>query len=219
MTDPKQIVRDGYDKVSWAYRRDDAPIWPGDKRVLTFIHGHCPPGGRVLDLGCGCGVPVARELAAGYRVTGVDISPVQIERAKALVPGADFICADMTEHDWSDGSFDVIVSLYALIHVPVDEQPDLLRRITGWLMPGGWLIATVGHRAWTGTEQDCFGVEGAVLYWSHADTATYRRWFEAVGLSLQEEVFIPEGDGGHTLMFAQMRQPDYSSDRLDRHAE
>ncbi len=210
--DPKQIVRDGYDRVSWAYRSDDAPTGPTYQRVIEFIRSHCPHNGRVLDLGCGCGVPVSRELAEGYRVTGVDISPVQIERAKALVPGAGFICADMTEHQWSAESFELIVSQYALIHVPIAQQPNLLNRIADWLTPGGWLIATVGHGAWTGTEQDWRGVSGATMYWSHEDTETYRRWFMAAGLTLQEEVFIPEGDGGHTLMFAKKLQPDISSD-------
>ena len=51
----------------------------------------------VLDLGCGCGVPVARDLvAAGHRVTGVDISDVQIQRARHLVPAATFRRADAT---------------------------------------------------------------------------------------------------------------------------
>ena len=50
----------------------------------------------MLDLGCGNGVPVARELSARFAVTGVDLSPVQVERARALVPGARFVCADMT---------------------------------------------------------------------------------------------------------------------------
>ena len=52
-------------------------------------------GVAVLDLGCGCGVPVARRLARRYAVTGVDLSPVQVERARTLVPNATFICADM----------------------------------------------------------------------------------------------------------------------------
>jgi cyclopropane fatty-acyl-phospholipid synthase-like methyltransferase len=38
-------------------------------------------GSAVLDLGGGCGVPVARRLAPRYAMTGVDLSPVQIERA------------------------------------------------------------------------------------------------------------------------------------------
>jgi SAM-dependent methyltransferase len=51
-----------------------------------------PAGGAVLDLGCGCGVPLARDLAAGgYQVTGVDLSVVQVEGARRLVRAARFL--------------------------------------------------------------------------------------------------------------------------------
>jgi 2-polyprenyl-3-methyl-5-hydroxy-6-metoxy-1,4-benzoquinol methylase len=49
----------------------------------------------VLDLGCGAGVPVAREMIArGFKVTGVDISAQQIEQARRNVPEAQFIEGD-----------------------------------------------------------------------------------------------------------------------------
>ena len=70
-----------------------------------------------------------------------------------------------------------MVSLYTLIHMPLDEQPPLLGRIGRWLRPGGWFLATTGHQAWTGTEDGWLG--GKVpMWWSHADAATYRAWIE-----------------------------------------
>ena len=41
---------------------------------------------RVLDLGCGAGVPIARRLAERYKVTGVDISERQIMLVRRNVP-------------------------------------------------------------------------------------------------------------------------------------
>ena len=93
--DPKDIVRRGYDLVSWAYRPDDAD----DGRYgawLDLLEERVVPGSPVLDLGCGCGIPVARRLAQRYAVTRVDFSEVQIARARELVAGANFVCADMT---------------------------------------------------------------------------------------------------------------------------
>ena len=91
MRDPKSIVRRGYDLVSLAYRADDAE--DGTYREwLELLEDRIEPGASILDLGCGCGVPVARRLAPRYRVTGVDLSPVQIARARELVPGAMFCC-------------------------------------------------------------------------------------------------------------------------------
>ena len=132
------------------------PTW------LAQLRERVPAGGAVLDLGCGCGVPLARDLAArGYEVTGVDLSAVQVERARRLVPAARFLHADATQVRFPPSSLDAVVSLYALIHLPLNEQPPLLERIGRWLHPGGWFLATTGHRAWTGTEDGLAGRRGA----------------------------------------------------------
>jgi SAM-dependent methyltransferase len=67
--------------------------------------------------------------AGGYAVTGVDLSAVQVQRARRLVPGARFLLADATQVRFAAASFDAVVSLYALIHLPLDEQPGLAGRI------------------------------------------------------------------------------------------
>ena len=88
--DPKAIVRDGYDAVSYLYRGD---LEDETCRVyiewLTELEERIPIDSSVLDLGCG----VSRRLALRHRVTGVDISPVQIQRAGFNVPSAKFQCA------------------------------------------------------------------------------------------------------------------------------
>lgn len=201
MADPKSIVRDGYDRVSRAYRADDAEDGKYGEWV-ELLERRVRPGSRILDLGCGCGLPVARRLAAHYEVTGIDISPVQVARARELVPAATFICADMTSLQFQDESFAAVVCLYALIHLPLEEQPVLLRGIQRWLQPGGVLLATVGHQAWTGLEKNWLGVDGGDMWWSHADTETYRGWITDAGFTIESEAFIPEGRGGHTLVLA-----------------
>jgi SAM-dependent methyltransferase len=152
-------------------------------------------------------VPVAQTLARHARVTGVDLSPVQIERARARVPEAEFICADMATLVFPPGSFDAVLALYSIIHLPVAEQPALLEKISGWLAPGGLFLATLGSGAWTGTEQDWLGVGGAEMYWSHADAPSYRRWLADAGFDLLHDEFIPEGQGsaGHQLFHARIQ--------------
>jgi 2-polyprenyl-3-methyl-5-hydroxy-6-metoxy-1,4-benzoquinol methylase len=194
----KDIVRRGYDAVSYLYRADDDEDRLRRAWVDTLVPG-LPPGAWVLDLGCGCGVPVARDLvAAGLAVTGVDLSDVQIERARTLVPDATFVRADATQVSFPDGSFDAVVCLYMLIHVPLAEQPPLLARIASWLVPAGVALLTAGHEAWTGTEENWLG-GGAAMWWSHADAATYREWLAEAGLVVETEEFVPEGGSGHTL--------------------
>lgn len=195
------MVRRGYDAVSLRYDE----VYGAETKYQSLLGDLCrrvPAGGTVLDVGCGSGVPVARALAAAsYRVIGIDISEVQVRRARERVPQADFIHADATAASFDAASFDAVVSLYALIHIPQAEQPPLLRKIAGWLCLGGCFVAVTGHGEWTGAEEDWLG-GGAPMWWSHADAATNRKWIEQAGLTVEREEFLPEGDGGHALFWA-----------------
>jgi SAM-dependent methyltransferase len=200
-TDPVATVRAGYDALSYRYRADDAEAGqyaPWLAELLTILS----PRSRILDLGSGCGVPVARDLtAAAHQVTGVDLSDVQIERARQLVPAASFIRADATELELPERSFEAVVALYSMIHIPLSEQPDLLNKMAGWLVLHGTLLMTTGWRAWTGIDDGWLGGD-TTMWWSHADVATYRGWLAGAGLRVVREEFVPEGDGGHSLFWA-----------------
>jgi len=201
----KEIVRLGYDRVSQAYRSDDFRLeGSGYVNWLSWLTPELAPGSRILDLGCGCGIPVTRALSAAHDVLGLDVSEVQIERARRLVPRARFLRDDMTKVEFAPGSFHAVVALYAIIHVPIEEQLALLRRVASWLVPDGWLLATVGADAWTGTEDNWREVPGATMYWSHADAATYRDWLAEAGLQvMREEDQIDPHGGKHMIVLAQ----------------
>ena len=203
---PKEIVARGYDRVSYAYRPTDCNDGDTDYRKwLSELSGRLRPGDRILDLGCGCGRPAARILSADFAVTGVDISPVQVDRAREEVPDATFICSDMLKVDCSPASFEAILCLFAIIHVPLSEQRRLIHKMRSWLIAGGLLLITVGYRDWTGTEEDWLGVKGGLMYRSHADIETYFAWFRD-GFDLLSHSFIPEGDAGHPLLLLQKSQ-------------
>ncbi len=202
----KDVVRRGYDVLSRAYQ-DAYPTDTKYRPWLTDLTGRLAPGSTVVDLGCGCGLPTAEVLSsAGHHVTGVDFSEVQVERARELVPAGSFVCADATEVDFPAGSVDAVVSFYMFIHLPLAEQPPLLARIARWLRPGGWFLATMGHRAWTGVEENWLG-GGARMWWSHADADTNRTWLEEAGFVVEHEEFVPEGDGGAVLFRARTARP------------
>jgi SAM-dependent methyltransferase len=203
--DPKDLVRRGYDALSVRY--DEA--YDSDSKYRSWtesLNARLSDGCEVLDLGCGSGVPVVRDLvAAGHHVTGVDISDMQVRRARELVPRAEFIRADATSVDFPAESFDAVVFLYALIHIPLEEQRPLLENIASWLRPGGLLLCSTGRHEWTGVDEDWLG-SGVAMWWSHADADTNRAWIAAAGLTVEQEEFVPEGDGGHVLFWA--RRPD-----------
>ncbi|MCP5071428.1 MAG: class I SAM-dependent methyltransferase [bacterium] len=212
MKKAKELVRRGYDKVSHAYRSDhfDPEDDPYYSRNMNLLLSHLKAGSRILDLGCGNGIPACRDLAEEHSVTGIDISPVQIERARALVPAVDFRCEEMTQSRFPPNHFDAVISLYAIIHVPLEEQRGLFQRIAGWLKPGGRLLVTVGQEAWTGTEENWLGVPGGTMYWSHADRETYLAWLGELGFLIEDVTFIPEGKGGHVAILAR-KQPGEST--------
>jgi cyclopropane fatty-acyl-phospholipid synthase-like methyltransferase len=200
MRDPKAIVREGYDAISLTYRREDFIFEnTGYQQFLAELDRHLPEGGKVLDLGCGCGIPTARHLAKTHDVVGVDISQTQIARAQTLVPSGEFLRADMTEVEFPKASFDAIVSLFAIIHVPLEEQPALFKSIAAWLKHGGLLLVTLGAQEWTGTMSEWHGAE---MYWSHAGRDTYVEWLTELGFTLVAELFLPEGDSGHPVFLA-----------------
>jgi SAM-dependent methyltransferase len=198
--DPKQLVRESYDRISHAYRGDTLPRDRGYFRWLDILTPYLQEGDAVLDLGCGCGVPMSQELSQFCHITGIDISPVQIKRARELVPNGKFECGDMASAVFEAGRFNAIVSLFALIHLPVLEHRPLLERMFTWLRNGGYLLVSLGHSEWTGYEEDW---HGAPMYWSHADERTSLGWLEEIGFAVLWQEFLPEGSGGHRIVLAQ----------------
>ncbi|MEO6143361.1 MAG: class I SAM-dependent methyltransferase [Dermatophilaceae bacterium] len=200
-------VRASYNVLSRAYRADHADEATQRQYAgwLGLVRDRAPAGGDVLDVGCGNGIPAAKWLSDnGFRVTGVDLSDTMVERARELVPGATFLRGDVAlvrEVDFDVASLDAVVSFYALIHIPLADQPGVIARVSRWLRPGGLFVATVGHTAWSGTESDWLG-SGAAMWWSHPEAATYRAWIESAGFTVDDESFVPEGTGGHTLFVA-----------------
>ena len=167
-TDPKKLVEEGYDSMAEAYlaskgRGDEAALIYADLEKLAEL---LPTDARVLDLGCGAGVPTTQWLAQRFKVTGVDISARQLELARQHVPGATFIKSDMGSLRFPDPTFSAVVSFYAIIHLPREEQAALLANIYRWLKPGGAFLSNWSVGEWEGSEEDWEGW-GSPMWWSH----------------------------------------------------
>ena len=193
--DPKQIVAQGYDAIAerhaeWAgHTRTDER-----ERYTAILLNALPPGARVLELGCGVGVPTTRQLTHRFAVTGVDISAQHIAPCQRNVPAATFVQADMAALDFPPASFDAVAAFYSIIHVPREEHAALLHDIATWLRPGGLLVAALGAGSTQATvEQDWLGVP---MYFSHFDGATNQRLVADAGLriiSAREETADEDG--------------------------
>jgi SAM-dependent methyltransferase len=198
--DPRRIVADGYDVVAeryfaWSDARPSRVRRTWLDRSLELIPGDTD----VLDLGCGGGVPMTRALASGRRVTGVDLSARQIELARANVPGATFIQADMTALGLPAASLDAITAFYSLTHVPRADLAGLLADIHRWLRPGGLLIATMGaDDSPDEVEADWLG---APMFFSHFGAKRNRALVAAAGFEVLEATIEIEPEDRHGARF------------------
>ncbi len=183
MKDPrKATVATGYDRIAGRYLEWSRGIHddPRDSIVAHFSRG-LPKDARVLELGCGAGIPSTQRLARRFRVVGVDFSSVQIDLARQRVPAAEFIEADFSDLAFPDASFDGVIALYAISHVPREEHRELFARIHRWLAPGGLFAATLGASDspdWTG---QWLGTE---MFFSSYGADQNRRLLETTGFEL-----------------------------------
>ncbi len=210
--DLHRLVRDGYDASAQRYL-DDRPADAADVALLDalFAHlglnGHPGAGARVLDAGCGAGVPVTQRLvAAGCAVAGLDASAVQLALLRTHAPGAFAVRGDLTALPFANAAFDAVTSYYAIIHVPRDEHAAVLREIRRVLRPHGVALLCLGfndnphdldRESWLATE----------MYWSHFDAATNLALLDTCGFDVVFDRFVPDpmGHSGHLFVLARRR--------------
>lgn len=112
-------------------KRYDESFVERDAQVAegAWLISQLTPPARVLDLGCGTGLPTARQLIdAGVSVVGVDESAVMLELAERQAPGGHYSQRDMRDID-DLGEFDAAVAFFSLIMLSRAEIPPLLRQV------------------------------------------------------------------------------------------
>jgi SAM-dependent methyltransferase len=120
-------------------RYDEAfPHKEGQVAAAEWLVSQLAPGARVLDVGCGTGLPTARDLVdAGLRVTGIDISERMLEIARRNVPEADLRELDAGDISTDLGRFDGVVAFFSLLMLPRTAIEAGLRALHDVLVPGG----------------------------------------------------------------------------------
>lgn len=168
-----EIVRKGYDKIAKAYHKQ-RHIYKS-KALLTKFSKQLPKGSKIIDLGCGAGVPVAKFLVGkGYEVTGIDFADGMVKLAKKNVPKARFLKMDVTKMKFRRGEFDAAVSFYAIIHIPREKHAGIYKKLHQILKPNGVMfINACGSDAegWEGYQKDYLGVPMCWSFYSPKKTS------------------------------------------------
>jgi SAM-dependent methyltransferase len=117
---------------------DMAPLYA---RFLARV----PPGGHILDAGCGSGRDALAFRRLGYAVTAFEASPT-LARMASEHCGLPVEVRRFQAVDWED-RFDGIWACASLLHVPMAELPDVLRRLGRALKADGVLYASFKYGA------------------------------------------------------------------------
>jgi ubiquinone/menaquinone biosynthesis C-methylase UbiE len=193
-----KIVREGYDRIAKKYLEKRHTNLPEMKLLPQFVK-EIPKGGKVLDIGCGAGVPFTKYLAERFNVIGVDISKQQIALASQLVPNATFYQKDMKTLDFPDNSFDGILSYYAIFHVPRNDHLMIFENIFRMLKKTGVALLCLGTETDTGSYSNFLGEK---MFFSSLDYDTNLQYLEQTGFVISWKKLVSDslGEGSHLFV-------------------
>lgn len=172
-----------------------------EKAWLDAFLAHVPPGGSILDLGCGSGEPIARYLIEqGRRLTGVDAAPGLIDLCRGRFPDHDWRVADMRGLDLG-GAFNGVIAWHSVFHLTPRDQREMFAVYGRHVAPGGVLMFTSGtHEGETVGEW-----RGEPLYHGSLSAADYRAALDASGFDLLDNRIDDPETGGATVWLARAR--------------
>ncbi|MBA2649607.1 MAG: methyltransferase domain-containing protein [Legionella sp.] len=150
---PTENVRQNKDKVylvynemiNWfdSHRNKELTM---EKFYLDLLQNNIPSGGKILDVGCSTGEPIAQFLIKkGYQVTGIDASEQMIQLCKKRFPNEKWLIADMRSLDFP-GKFDAVIAWHSFFHLPHDDQRKTLKSLASLVELNGLLLFTSGEQ-------------------------------------------------------------------------
>lgn len=172
-------MRRGYDAIAAKYHAQ-RKLDLHRRELEAFVRG-VPRGGKVLDAGCGSGKVAAVLLRRGLAVTGIDISTGMLSLAATVAPRARLQRMDMRRLQFPAASFDGVLCLYSMIHVPRRDHVRILRGFHRVLRPRGHLLIVMGRED---IAQDRDDFLGTPMYWSHFGGERNRKMLAESGFTI-----------------------------------
>ncbi|MCP3097805.1 class I SAM-dependent methyltransferase [Myxococcus sp. K15C18031901] len=159
---------------------------------VTALAASLPAGARVLDAGCGTGLPLTRVLVEhGCQVLGVDSSRELLARFQANLPHVPVLRAPIQSCELPSRTFDAAIAWGVLFHLRHDEQAQAIANIAGALKPGAAFLFTSGD---THGSIDGAPMDGVPFRYHSYSVDGYRDLLVAQGLALEATHTDPGGN-------------------------
>ncbi|KAF5594132.1 methyltransferase [Fusarium subglutinans] len=208
--DVKDRLRASYNAITPAYNAWTARHNELRMKYLGKLLKSCPElesagntaKKQVLELGCGSGSPFISTLLARAPSVYVhvnDLSNVQLGLARhnlaAYQDRVEFHPGDMMKLDFAPGSLTAVVALYSIIHLPQEEQREMIRRIGRWLAPGGVFLSTFGTDEASVIIDEKWIDEKGWMFWSAlGKEGVIKALTQEAGLEVQHAVLEEDAD-------------------------
>ncbi|MFX0006475.1 MAG: methyltransferase domain-containing protein [Promethearchaeota archaeon] len=188
MDEISNLVEQGYNKIAEDYyNHRDLNKFNNELEEFASL---LPKNAHVLDVGCGAGIPTAKFLInRGIKVTGIDLSDKMLSLARVNVPSAEFIKMDINQLKFEENTYDGIVSVYTLFHVPRNNHIQIFKKFFEILKPGGILLINTGISESEGKSY-FFGVP---MFWSNYNPKTTLELVKKAGFSIIFEGVLERG--------------------------
>lgn len=146
------------------------------------------PGAKILDLGCGNGMPITKALVKdGYTLYGIDASPSLIASYREHFPELTVACEQVEKSDFFGRKFDGVIAWGLMFLLSESVQSELIHRVSAILYPGAQFMFTAPEADCTWTDIMA-GVESRSL-----GAEKYKGILSSAGLSLMG-THIDEGE-------------------------
>jgi 2-polyprenyl-3-methyl-5-hydroxy-6-metoxy-1,4-benzoquinol methylase len=137
----------GYDSVADEFARLRRTSGIGLETILHWAK-RLPVGATVLDIGCGSGDPVAKELSRlGYSLAGIDASQRLMEEFHRQIPQAPWACEAVEDSSFFGRKFDAILAIGLLFLLSEESQHIVIGKVGDALDVDGSFLFTAPRQA------------------------------------------------------------------------
>jgi SAM-dependent methyltransferase len=173
-----------YDLIAHWYATDRGQCKrPTGVPEVTDLAASLPRGARVLDIGCGTGIPLTRILLdAGHQVVGLDSSGRMLAFFRANLPGVPVVRGLVQHGAFADDTFDAAIAWGVMLHLTQPHQVKAIASVSRMLRAGAPFLFTSadvdGHDALEGT------MKGVMFRYYSFTRDSYRALLAEHGLTL-----------------------------------